>query len=52
VGISGTPSSAQAYIKSEVDFVTQKAGGQGAFREFVESIIGIQEVKKILEILA
>jgi 3-deoxy-D-manno-octulosonate 8-phosphate phosphatase (KDO 8-P phosphatase) len=51
VGISGTPSSAQPYIKSEVDFVTQKAGGQGAFREFVESIIGIQKVQKILKVL-
>ncbi len=40
VGISAAPNNAPEYIKAKVDFVTQKSGGQGAFREFVETILG------------
>jgi YrbI family 3-deoxy-D-manno-octulosonate 8-phosphate phosphatase len=41
VGISAAPSSAPLYIQKIVDFVTSKAGGNGAFREFVEKILEI-----------
>lgn len=39
VGISGAPANAPDYVKSRVRIVTKKAGGEGAFREFVESIV-------------
>ncbi len=39
VGISACPSGAPDYIKSEVDFIVSKKGGEGAFREFVEIIL-------------
>ena len=40
VGISAAPNNAPKYIKDKVDFVTKKAGGDGSFREFVETILG------------
>lgn len=40
VGFSAAPSSSPDYVKSFVSFVTQKKGGEGAFREFVESLLG------------
>lgn len=39
VEISAAPANAPDYIKSKVSFVTQKKGGEGAFREFVEFIL-------------
>jgi len=39
VGFSGAPISAPTYIKKLVDIVIQKKGGEGVFREFVESIL-------------
>ncbi|MGE4318092.1 MAG: KdsC family phosphatase [Deferribacterales bacterium] len=39
VGFSATVSDSFDYIKSEVDYVTQKKGGQGAVREFIEQIL-------------
>lgn len=39
VGVSAAPSNAPAYIKKHVQFVTKCKGGDGAFREFVETII-------------
>jgi YrbI family 3-deoxy-D-manno-octulosonate 8-phosphate phosphatase len=39
VGISACPANAPEYIKKEVDYITHKSGGQGAFREFVEFIL-------------
>ncbi|PID94165.1 MAG: acylneuraminate cytidylyltransferase [Bacteroidetes bacterium] len=36
VALSGTPQQAPRYLKKEVDYVCQKKGGEGAFREFVE----------------
>ena len=39
VGISAAPSNAVEEVKKNVDFITQKNGGEGAFREFVEYII-------------
>jgi 3-deoxy-D-glycero-D-galacto-nononate 9-phosphatase len=41
VGTSATPSTAPEYIKSIATITTDKGGGEGAFREFVEKILGI-----------
>jgi len=38
VGFSGVPSSAPELLRKLVDYVTDKPGGNGAFREFVEEI--------------
>lgn len=46
VGISGAPSSAPDFIRSMVDIVTTKKGGEGAFREFVESILSTKYTKE------
>lgn len=47
VGISAAPSSAPSYIKDNVDFVTKKGGGKGAFREFIETILSIKTLKDL-----
>ena len=39
VGVSASPVNAPEYIKKHVHYVTRKAGGEGAFREFVEWMI-------------
>lgn len=39
VGCSGAPFNAPEYIKRNADIVTNKSGGDGAFREFVERIL-------------
>lgn len=39
VGISACPENAPNYIKDKVSLITNKKGGQGAFREFVEFIL-------------
>lgn len=39
VGLSGAPASAPVYVRAVVDIVTEKKGGEGAFREFVETIL-------------
>lgn len=39
VGISAAPANAPNYIKEITHFVTNKKGGDGAFREFVEHIL-------------
>jgi YrbI family 3-deoxy-D-manno-octulosonate 8-phosphate phosphatase len=39
VGFSGAPCNAPKYIQQSVDYITTKAGGEGAFREFVEWLI-------------
>lgn len=44
VGFSGAPNNAAEYIKEKVHYVTQKKGGEGAFREFVEYILKEQGV--------
>lgn len=48
VGISAAPNNAPDYIKKRVDFVTSKSGGEGAFREFVETILGIDFIESLL----
>ena len=49
VGFSACPSSAPEYIKSLVDKVLKKAGGEGVFREFIEYLIGAYNIKKLLD---
>lgn len=39
VGFSASPKNAPEYIQSKVNLVTNKKGGEGAFREFVEHIL-------------
>ncbi|HII95030.1 MAG TPA: HAD hydrolase family protein [Candidatus Methanofastidiosum sp.] len=39
VGISGAPRNAHTSVLDKVDVVTEKMGGMGAFREFVEIIL-------------
>jgi len=48
VGISASPNNSSEYIKDKVHFVTQKNGGDGAFREFVETILGEEILNNIL----
>ena len=49
VGFNACPKNSSDYIKEVVGFVTEKNGGEGAFREFVEYIVGEERIKKILE---
>ena len=39
VGISGCPANAPDYVKKEAKIITETKGGEGAFREFVETIL-------------
>ncbi len=39
VGFAGVPSSAPAYIQDLANYKLSKKGGEGVFREFVESIL-------------
>jgi len=48
VGISAAPENSPFYIKNIVDFTTVKKGGEGAFREFIETIIGESTIADIL----
>jgi len=41
VGFSGAPANATKQVKSFTNIITKKAGGNGAFREFVETIFNI-----------
>lgn len=45
VGLSASPASAPDYIRSEVDWVLSKSGGEGVFREFVELILKINQIE-------
>ncbi len=51
VGYSAAPANAPDYIKEQVQFITRKKGGDGAFREFVEYLIGIELISSFLEII-
>jgi 3-deoxy-D-manno-octulosonate 8-phosphate phosphatase (KDO 8-P phosphatase) len=44
VGQSASPVNTPSYIKSEVKYVTEARGGNGAFREFVEKILADNNV--------
>ena len=50
-GYSATPKNAPSYIKNKVNFITQKKGGDGAFREFIEKILDENNlIEKVLKI--
>tara|TARA_B100000212_G_scaffold342205_1_gene328204 strand:+ start:215 stop:715 length:501 start_codon:yes stop_codon:yes gene_type:complete len=42
VGFTGCPSDAFGKIKSQVDYICSKKGGEGSFREFAELIIEVK----------
>lgn len=48
VGWSGVPSSAPQYVQKIANVKLSKKGGKGVFREFVETIIGEENITKIL----
>lgn len=48
VGWAGVPSSASEYVKSLANVKLVKKGGEGAFREFVEAIIGDEIILDII----
>ena len=48
VGWAGVPSSAPKYIRAVATIALQKKGGEGAFREFVETILGEEKVLSII----
>lgn len=48
VGFSAAPNNASDYIKKHVSYVTKANGGEGAFREFVEKIIGDTQLDSLL----
>lgn len=48
VGISATPSSSPSYVKNISNYICSKKGGEGAFREFVEFILGDRIINDII----
>lgn len=48
VGISGCPNNAPDYIKRLSKITTKKNGGEGAFREFIEIVIGAKRLKNLI----
>ncbi len=51
IGTSAVPASAPIYIKQYAKWVIDKRGGEGAFRSFVERIIGLVHIRSIVESL-
>ena len=49
VGFSAAPASAPIYIQNIVDYTTKKVGGEGAFREFVEHLLDIDNIDDIIK---
>jgi 3-deoxy-D-manno-octulosonate 8-phosphate phosphatase (KDO 8-P phosphatase) len=48
VGISGCPADAPKYVKKHCNMILDKEGGAGVFREFVEKILGEEQLEKAL----
>lgn len=48
VGISGCPADAPKYVKKHCNLILSKNGGSGVFREFVEKILGEEQLEKAL----
>lgn len=48
VGWAGVPSSAPAYVKEIANLKLAKKGGEGVFREFVETLFGEDLIKQIV----
>lgn len=44
VGFSCAPANAPEYVRSHVQHITRRSGGEGAFREFVETLLGPDRV--------
>ncbi len=52
VGLSACPASAEDYIKSEADWILEKKGGEGVFREFVQRYLSQSgKLEKVIDIL-
>ena len=50
VGLSACPFDAASYIKSEVDWILEKKGGEGVFREFVIKYLkSINQYEKVIK---
>lgn len=49
VGWAGVPSSAPEYVKNIANVHLTKKGGEGVFREFVESVLGTKQIMKIID---
>lgn len=49
VGLSGVPSSAPEYILRYANIPLKKKGGDGVFREFVEYILGQDNIQSIID---
>jgi 3-deoxy-D-manno-octulosonate 8-phosphate phosphatase, yrbI family len=48
VGFAGVPVSAPEYVKQLANVSLTKKGGEGVFREFVEVIIGEEQLREII----
>ena len=48
VGFAGVPTSAPSYVKHLANIPLSKKGGEGVFREFVETIIGEEQLNDII----
>ena len=48
VGFAGVPVSAPEYVKQLANVPLSNKGGEGVFREFVEMIIGEEQLRKII----
>lgn len=49
VGFSGVPSSAPEYVKKLANVPLSKRGGEGVFREFIETLLGSNLILSIIE---
>ncbi len=49
-GYSAAPANAPEQIKMRVKMITQLSGGEGAFREFVENILGADSIEQYISI--
>lgn len=49
VGLAGVPASAPEYIKALANVPLAKNGGEGCFREFVETILGSDRILHIID---
>lgn len=48
VGYKGVPASAPSYVRNLSNIALEKKGGEGVFREFVEKIIGPENIIHLL----
>lgn len=48
VGHRGVPSSAPQYVRQLANINLSKKGGEGVFREFVENLLGLENINSII----